>query len=282
MNGHDKICFVIMPIKKRKSDYEDLYKNHLKLMIEHRLLSVKCIRADEKPTVNKTKIEEIKDLIRKSTFAIADISEENPNVYFEIGYAMALGKTVILIKNKQIGKLPFDIQPLDVLVYDKDRIGYNDIKRQIIAALYNGHLGYLIKQQAPNSHNKRIKANTIVGKWNGCYWVNDIKHFVILYIDNDLIEKYSALCVVNFELGGLKYRICETMRYNDKLKSLEWSDGKWIEFIGTTYTCETDNKIDYWMDAYAINADSNGTSLHIKVWDNVNRERQDVLFERIV
>ena len=282
MKKLESSCFIIMPIKKNRHEYEDLYKNHLKRMIEYQLISVRCIRADEKPTANKIKIEEIENLIRKCTFAIADITEKNPNVYYEIGFAMALGKTVILIKNKHIGKLPFDIQALDVLTYDRDKIGYNDINRQIITTLSNGHLSHLIKRQYTSRSRKGMRTNVIVGNWTGCYWVKKIKHTVTLYIDNDMVEEYSALCLVNFEINGKKYRIRETMRYNHKLMGLEWRNSEWVEFIGTTYANETDNRRDYWMDAYAINTESNGNSLHVKIWDNVNKEKQDVLFERIL
>lgn len=274
-------CFVMMPIKKKKNDYEDLYKNHLKRMIEHQLVSVKCIRADEDPTIDKTKIEEIQETIRKCTFAIADISERNPNVYYEIGFAKALGKKVILIKNKHIGKLPFDIQSLDVFIYDREKIGYNDINRQIIASLEKANLGHLIKKRKESSSLRRNNTDTIVGNWAGCYWVKKIKHNVTLYIDTDKVEEYSAICFIDFEINGAKYRFRETMRYNHILTSLEWRNGEWVEFIGTTCSNETENRLDYWMDAYAINRDTNGNSLHIKVWDNVNKEKQDVLFERI-
>lgn len=281
MKEDTNICFVMMPIKKKRNDYEDLYKNHLKRIIEHQLVSVKCIRADEDPTIDKTKIEEIQDTIKSCTFAIADISEKNPNVYYEIGFAKALGKRVILIKNKHIGKLPFDIQALDVLIYDRDKIGYNDINRQIIASLEKANLGHLIKKEKRNTSSKTDNTDTIVGKWSGCYWVKKIKHSVTLYIDTDKFEEYSALCFVDFEMNGAKYRYRETMRYNHKLTGLEWRNSEWVEFIGTTCSNETENRLDYWMDAYAINKDSNGESLHIKVWDNANKEKQDVLFERI-
>lgn len=281
MDENTNVCFVIMPIKRKRKDYEDLYKNHLKRMIEHQLVSVKCIRADEDPTIDKTKIEEIQETIRKCTFAIADISEKNPNVYYEIGYAKALGKRVILIKNKHIGKLPFDIQSLDVLIYDRDKIGYNDINRQIITSLEKANLGHLIKKTKGTSSPKRNNTDSIVGRWAGCYWVKEIKHNVTLYIDTDKVEEYSALCYVDFEMNGAKYRFQETLRYNHKLTGLEWRNSEWVEFIGTTCSNETENRLDYCMDAYAINKDSNGNSLHIKVWDNVNKEKQDVLFERI-
>lgn len=279
MDNNKTTCFVMMPIKKKQTDYEDLYKNHIKRLVEHQLVSVKCIRADEDPTLDKSKIEEIQDRIRNCTFAIADISEKNPNVYYEIGFAKALGKSVILIKNKHIGKLPFDIRPLDVLIYDREKIGYNDINRQIIASLEKAGLSHLVKSTNGNFSSK--KNDAIVGKWAGCYWVKKIKHSVELYIDTDKYEEYSALCFVSFEMNGARYRFRETMRYNHKLTSLEWRNSDWVEFIGTTCSNETENRLDYWMDAYAINKDSNGNSLHIKVWDNVNKEKQDVLFERI-
>jgi nucleoside 2-deoxyribosyltransferase len=52
---------------------------------------------------------------------IADISPINPNVFFEVGYAFALEKPIILLaeRNDSDGTtLPFDVSPFRVLFYD--------------------------------------------------------------------------------------------------------------------------------------------------------------------
>jgi hypothetical protein len=55
--------------------------------------------------------------IRRSDVVAADISGHNPNVFYELGLAHALGKEVILI-SQATEKLPFDISTSRLLTYD--------------------------------------------------------------------------------------------------------------------------------------------------------------------
>lgn len=59
----------------------------------------------------------IMNSIRCSAFIIADVSEPRPNVYYELGYAQALGKDVITTA-QQGTELPFDIYDVPVLYWD--------------------------------------------------------------------------------------------------------------------------------------------------------------------
>jgi hypothetical protein len=59
--------------------------------------------------------------IEGSTFCIADISGNNPNVMWETGYAMALGKPTILIGHS-IKTLPFDLKDHRVLSYEMSNL----------------------------------------------------------------------------------------------------------------------------------------------------------------
>jgi nucleoside 2-deoxyribosyltransferase len=46
--------------------------------------------------------------IRRSAFIIADLTEPRPNVYYELGYAQALGKDILTTAQKGT-ELPFDV-----------------------------------------------------------------------------------------------------------------------------------------------------------------------------
>jgi hypothetical protein len=55
--------------------------------------------------------------IRRSAFLISDISEPRPNVYYELGYAQALGKDVIVTALEGT-QLPFDVFDVPTLYWD--------------------------------------------------------------------------------------------------------------------------------------------------------------------
>jgi nucleoside 2-deoxyribosyltransferase len=63
----------------------------------------------------------IENGIRKSAFviadlSIADLSMPSPNVYYEVGYAKALGKDVILTAKKGT-PLPFDVGDIPTIFW---------------------------------------------------------------------------------------------------------------------------------------------------------------------
>ena len=67
--------------------------------------------------------------IETSDFIIADLSDKNPNVFYELGYAHALGKLCILI-TKSADNIPFDLKHKRHIVYSslsslKSEIGKN-------------------------------------------------------------------------------------------------------------------------------------------------------------
>ena len=54
--------------------------------------------------------------IRRSEALIADLTGVNPNVYYELGLAHALGKPTVILTQDQ-GELPFDVRPLRRINY---------------------------------------------------------------------------------------------------------------------------------------------------------------------
>ncbi len=60
--------------------------------------------------------------LRESAVCVADVTGANPNVMWETGYAMALGRPVILIA-QSVEALPFDLKVHRVLTYDVSNPG---------------------------------------------------------------------------------------------------------------------------------------------------------------
>lgn len=95
-------------------------------------------RADEILGLNPV-VEKIETAIESTAICVAEVSIDNPNVWLELGYALALNRpTVILCDKSMRSKLPFDIQHRPVIFYRTDsRSGYEELERDIIKYVSN-------------------------------------------------------------------------------------------------------------------------------------------------
>jgi len=99
------------------------------LQLAGKLANVKIKRIDEKRG-DYVITEEIMNHIKKSPLIICDLTEERPNVYFELGYARGIGKKIILCA--KIGtKLHFDVKQNHIICYRSSI----DLQNQIIKEL---------------------------------------------------------------------------------------------------------------------------------------------------
>jgi hypothetical protein len=61
----------------------------------------------------------ILDAITVSDFVVVDITEQNPNVFYELGIAHAMRKPTILMAMSESGRrIPSDLAGFDYIVYD--------------------------------------------------------------------------------------------------------------------------------------------------------------------
>jgi hypothetical protein len=108
-------AFVVMQFG---SEFDDVYQDVVKEVCKD--FEVNVLRADEVSGPGLI----VADIVREigtSQLIIADITPTNANVYFEVGYALALAKPTILLARKGT-PLPFDIAGFRVLFYE-DTIG---------------------------------------------------------------------------------------------------------------------------------------------------------------
>lgn len=94
--------------------FEDLYQHVIRDVCQD--FDVSPLKADEMAGPGVI-IEDIVREIQTARLIVADITPPNPNVYFEVGYARALGKPIILLAQKGT-KLPFDVAGFRVLFYE--------------------------------------------------------------------------------------------------------------------------------------------------------------------
>lgn len=110
-------CFVIQPFDSGKFDkrFEDVYRPALEDA------GLEAYRVDRDPEVD-VPIEAIEDGIRDATVCLADITTDNPNVWYELGYAFAAGRPVILVcSDERAGRgFPFDIQHRSIIQYSPE------------------------------------------------------------------------------------------------------------------------------------------------------------------
>ena len=118
--------FIGMPFDKSMKDIQNVIEEA-------------CKKNDLQPKIvsdgigSNTIIDEIKSLIEDSEFLIIDLSLENPNVYYELGYADGVGNEGcdVLLLARENTTLRFDIQHRRVHFY-KDAYDLQEKLKEIL------------------------------------------------------------------------------------------------------------------------------------------------------
>ena len=125
------ICFVIQPFDSEKFDkrFIDVYKPAIEAA------GLEAYRVDNDLSVS-IPIDSIENGIKQASVCLADITSDNPNVWYELGYAFACGKPVIMVcSEERTGKkYPFDIQHRSIIPYTADAPGDFDKLRDNLTA----------------------------------------------------------------------------------------------------------------------------------------------------
>ena len=109
--------FVGMPIGQKGTgtakNFDQIYRYLIKEAVKGK--NLRCVRADEIPGSNI--VEDIRAYLENSPIMIADLTGQNPNVLYELGYRhCAKGKTILLAQQKT--DIPFDLAGQRVIIYD--------------------------------------------------------------------------------------------------------------------------------------------------------------------
>lgn len=100
-------------------DFADVYSIGIKEACA--IAGAYCERVDEQIFV-ESMLDRIYNQIAKADFVIADMTGRNANVFYEVGYAHALGKRTILL-TRDAADIPFDLKHYPHIVY-KDKVSY--------------------------------------------------------------------------------------------------------------------------------------------------------------
>ncbi len=107
-------CFVMQPFDRGDFDkrYDDVFSPAI---IE---AGLEPYRVDRDQSVS-IPIDEIEAGIKRSQICLAEITTDNPNVWFELGYTIAIQKGVILVcSDERTSRFPFDIQHRTIISYE--------------------------------------------------------------------------------------------------------------------------------------------------------------------
>ncbi|PLX67557.1 MAG: hypothetical protein C0603_09240 [Denitrovibrio sp.] len=142
-----KRCFVIQPFNDK---YYDYYNAIFEPAINDAGLEPYRVDLD---LSKRIPIETIEKEIEQAAVCFAEISENNPNVWYELGYAFACEKDVVMVCQDGREKFPFDIQHRDIFKYkESSPSSYNDLKTKITDKLQ----AYLKTQK----NTKKLKNTT--------------------------------------------------------------------------------------------------------------------------
>lgn len=137
MPGSNK-CFAIFQFDdERKRIFNSIVKP---LVGSHTGLTYEDATSYYEPSA--IKMEFIARMIEDAKFVIIDLSEKNPNVFFELGIAYNLSKPMILLISKNSfeknwnKKMPFDIEGRELLIFDDDNELKVKLGRYISDCLY--------------------------------------------------------------------------------------------------------------------------------------------------
>lgn len=118
-------------------------------------------------------VHQIWEMISESVVVLADVSEQNANVYYELGLAHAMAKPCVLI-TRDVSTIPFDLRGSRHIVYDTQNIRWDDdLRRNIVKSVeesmaapelsivFPEHLGGLVadQQSATTAHLMMLQAS---------------------------------------------------------------------------------------------------------------------------
>lgn len=131
VKSQQPICFVVMQFT---DEYNALYSDVIRPTCEE--FGYKVVRADDFYNSGLI-IEDITRSIREATVVIADVTPNNPNVFYEVGFAHGIDKPTFLLGDRKREKLPFDISGFRTLFYDNTIGGktavYDRLRRHLEA-----------------------------------------------------------------------------------------------------------------------------------------------------
>lgn len=137
-------CFVMMPFAE---SFNPVMEESIRPAIE--AINLRCLRADE-ILDSGVVIDQIRKGIDESLVCLADLTNLNRNVVYEVALAHAQGKPVVLMTQDSPDTLPFDLRHFRVIKYESTLEG-----RQALRATLSRSLSVVV--EAPESPTRYLE-----------------------------------------------------------------------------------------------------------------------------
>lgn len=157
-----RICFVVCPIGEDNSNTRNRSDKLLKHIIEpvcdkNNLEVIRVDTLNYSDSITNTIVE----YLNTADLVIADLSDHNPNVFYEIGYRSALKKPIIHLKNKETS-IPFDISSIRTFDYDlTDLDAVEELKQRLNQTIATFNFDSFINENNENSDNDYINSQVL-------------------------------------------------------------------------------------------------------------------------
>ena len=155
--GHHT-AFVIMPYGP---SFDGLYDDFIREVLTD--VGFEVTRADE-VTTSASIMSAVIGGIKESCVIVADLTDNNPNVYYEMGIAHALHKPVIYLA-QDVDELPFDIKAYQVIHYTRDYAVMKTAEKKLSEVAEGVFDGSTIFGNPFSDHERRDVAPTCSKTW---------------------------------------------------------------------------------------------------------------------
>lgn len=120
-------CFVIMPFSRSSEIHsEEYWTNHFNNFLKPKIEKIPALEAFRSDELRGDILKEIINDLFNSYIVVADLTDHNPNVFWELGVRLSFKYRTITIAEKGT-ILPFDVSTKNTIFYDpKDPI--NDVQ----------------------------------------------------------------------------------------------------------------------------------------------------------
>ncbi|MCB2211272.1 hypothetical protein KQI52_04065 [bacterium] len=105
-------CFVVMPFNSKLHYFYLFIKEYVEKKYD-----ITVERGDTK-ILTKPMMDKIRESVQSADIIIGDISDKNPNVFYELGMAYMMKKKIIYITSEDPASAPVDIRQFEFIKYD--------------------------------------------------------------------------------------------------------------------------------------------------------------------